>query len=64
MCIAIEKPKQTYFCFDHEQYDAEVALMRKRIQKLMKKVEKNDIDLNYSNFRESLKNTNHENLKK
>lgn len=63
MCISVETIKPNYFCFDHEQYDKEVALMRKRMEKLLKKVEKNDINLSYHKFTESLKNIDHENLK-
>lgn len=67
MCITIEKPKKNYFSFDREQYDAELALMRKRIEKMMNKVEKTNVKVyqnsTYKQFKESLKDINHENLK-
>lgn len=64
MCLTIEKPRECFFSFDHEQYDKEVALMRKRIQNLLIKVEENPLDNSYNRFKESLKRNNHENLKK
>lgn len=67
MCITIEKTKTNYFSFDREQYDAELALMRKRIEKMMNKVEKTNVKVyqnsTYKQFKESLKDINHENLK-
>lgn len=39
MCTTVERPTEYYFFFDHKQYDKEVALMRKRIEKLLHKVE-------------------------
>jgi len=69
MCITIEKPKT---CYLSEQYEKEVELMRKRISTLLYKVEENPLNLvftnqppfNYHQFKESLKNIDHENLKK
>ena len=63
MCIVIEKPKENYFCFDHEQYDKEVALMRKRIEKVLHKVDETPLEVAYDKFKESLQNINHEKLK-
>lgn len=62
--MTIEKPKECFFYFDHEQYDREVALMRKRIQNLLVKVEEAPLEAAYDRFKESLKKNNHENLKK
>lgn len=45
MCTIVEKPKPCYFLFDHEQYDKEVALMRKRIEKMLHKVEETKKEL-------------------
>lgn len=64
MCIVIEKPKESYFCFDHRQYDIEVAVMRKRMEKLLCKVEETPLEIAYDKFKDSLKKINHENLKK
>lgn len=64
MCLTIEKPRECFFSFDHEQYDKEVALMRRRIQNLLNKVEESPLEMAYDKFKESLKKVNHENLKK
>ena len=39
MCTTVEKPKDFCFYFNHDQYDKEVLLMRKRIEKILHKVE-------------------------
>jgi hypothetical protein len=39
MCISIDKIKPRYFYFSHEQYDKEVAIMKKNIEKLNRKIE-------------------------
>lgn len=64
MCIAIEKPKNYCFSFNQQQYYLEVALMRKRIENLLNTVENIPFEVAYDKFKESLKNTDHENLKK
>lgn len=67
MCITIEELQPNYFCFDHQQYDEEVALMRKRIEKIMTKVEKTNLKVyklsTYEEFKNSIIEGNHENLK-
>lgn len=71
MCLTVEKIQPNYFCFDHDQYDKEVALMRKRINKLLNKVEseplknifENQKPISFQEFKESVKNINHEKLK-
>lgn len=63
MCVTIDKPKDPFYSFN-QQYDLEVALMRKRIQSLLLKVEEAPLEVAYDKFKESLKKVNHENLKK
>lgn len=43
MCLTIEKPRDSFLASCQQQYDLEVALMRKRIEKLNKKIEKNKL---------------------
>lgn len=39
MCFSLEKIKPNCFNFDNTQYSKEVSIMKKRIEKLSKKVE-------------------------
>lgn len=70
MCVTVETSEKDFFCFDRENYEKEVALFRRRMNALLNKVEQNenikifDKGNNYKEFKESLKNINHENLKK
>lgn len=65
MCTtAINKPEEFIFYFDKDQLDNEVKLFRKRMKKLLEKVEKNDDKLSYSKFKDSLRNIDHDNLKR
>ena len=41
MCFTIEKIKPSYFCFDSNLYSKEVLVLRKRIEKMNKKIEEN-----------------------
>lgn len=42
MCTTIERQKKSFCEIYQEQYDKEVALMRKRIEKLINKVEQTE----------------------
>lgn len=64
MCVTIQTQGKDFICFDSEEYYKELALMRKRMAKLLEKVEQNDIDETYRKFKNSLNDNNHENLKK
>lgn len=70
MCTTVKEPKEQLFCFDTEQLDAELFLFRKRMEKLLKKVERNESTIafldkgyNFQQFKESIRENN-ENLKK
>lgn len=64
MCVTVEKLPIDFVLFTNDQYEKEVALMRKRMEKLLKKVEKNDDKLCYENFKKGLSKIDHQNLKK
>jgi hypothetical protein len=64
MCVTTQNLPVNFIFLANEQYEKEVALMRKRMEKLLKKVEKNDEKLCYDKFKASLSKIDHKNLKR
>lgn len=64
MCVTVNVIGKDFLCFDQSEYLKEIELMHKRMEKLLKKVEKNDSKFCYEKFKEGLKKIDHENLKK
>lgn len=70
MCVSINTNEKDFLCFDHSQYEREIALFHEMKEKLLKKVEKNDSKLifadknnSFQQFKKSIRDSN-ENLKK
>lgn len=70
MCVSINSQTKDFLCFDHSQYEKEIALFHEMKEKLLKKVEKNESKLvlldkgnSFQQFKDSLKNIDHQNLK-
>lgn len=71
MCVSINTNEKDFLCFDHSQYEKEVELFHKMKEKLLKKVEKNESNFflldkgnSFQQFKKSLNNIDHQNLKK